>query len=67
MIFAMFRRFEVDFGRFPGSESLGEAVGALADRYVPPDFVPAKGLSEFLSKRPVAVGFGSMPRLGSRP
>lgn len=43
-----------------------EDIGALADTYRPSNFVAPPELVEFLAERkPVAIGFGSMPSPGN--
>ena len=53
---------------FIGKKSIKtEDVGALADTYRPSNFVAPPELVEFLAERkPVAIGFGSMPSPGSK-
>lgn len=61
----------LDSGKLPVSRVGGrhpKDVGALADAYIPANFVEPSALLQFLkdsANPPVAIGFGSMPFFGS--
>jgi hypothetical protein len=57
------------FGSNP-TKQCSQEIGALADAYIPASFSEPSDLLQFLQelgdgKPPVAIGFGSMPQLGS--